>query len=122
MKKTVIQLVLLTAALVCVLSVTAMADKEKDPAKMSGKELYKIHCKSCHDVDSEFGEYTPMFLIMEQWERFFDEDYAETHKDVKDPSFEDRKVIEIITPDLLKKIREFCIEGAADGEHPMTCG
>ena len=116
MKRIVGMLVLLA-----LLSSGALAgDKAEKTEKLDGKTLYKSMCKVCHGVDADAGEYTPMYLIIEQWERFFDEGYAETHAKA---AYEDStKVIEAITPEMLKLIREFCIEGAADSEHPMTCG
>jgi cytochrome c553 len=90
--------------------------------KLSGKDLYRASCKRCHGKDSKAGEYTPMSLIQEQWERFFDEKYLETHKAVADSTHEARPVTEWITPKMLEKIRKFAIDGAADSEHPMTCG
>ncbi len=108
----------LALALLALLAGGAVAADKAE--KLDGKTLYKTMCKVCHGEDAEAGEYTPMYLIIEQWERFFDEDYAETHAEA---AYEDgAKVIDAITPEMLKLIREFCIEGAADSEHPMTCG
>jgi cytochrome c5 len=90
--------------------------------KLSGKDLYKASCKRCHGKDSKSGEYTPMSLIQEQWERFFDEKYLDTHKAVADSTHDAKPVTEWITPKMLEKIRKFAIDGAADSEHPMTCG
>ena len=121
MKKNLI--LLLAAALVLLLAVSAAAEEKKEEAKkLDGKELFKAHCKGCHLEDSEAGEYTPMFLIIEQWERFFDEDYVETHKELLVEGDEETKVIDAISPAMLKAIRKFCVDGAADSEHPMTCG
>jgi hypothetical protein len=116
----VILLVLLVA--VAVADDKEKKDKPKDVKKMNGKELYRNFCKSCHEPESPHGEYTPMTLIQEQWDRFFDEKYVETHKDLADSLHGDKPVTEVIDKDMLKKIRKFCIEGAADSEHPMTCG
>ena len=88
----------------------------------SGKELYKEYCKPCHDVDSEHGEYMPMSLIQDQWTRFFEEDFVETHQDVLDPHHDNKPVTEVISEDDLEAIKKFSIKGAADSEHPMTCG
>jgi hypothetical protein len=97
-------------------------DKEKSVKEMSGKDLYKKACKSCHDVDSDAGEYTPMSLIVEQWEEFFDGDFAETHNTVVCPSDPEKMVSDHFSKDMLKKIKKFCIDHAADSEQPMTCG
>lgn len=86
-----------------------------------GKTLYREHCKSCHDAGSPNGEYMPLDLIMDQWRRFFDRKYERTHKDVIDPT-SGKPVTETIPAEDLELIKEFAIEGAADGEHPMTCG
>lgn len=118
MKRTAI--ILSLAAALLLLAGIALAEDKAPEEKLDGKALYKTMCKVCHGEDSDAGEYTPMFLIIEQWERFFDEDYAETHGEA---AYEDgTKVMEAITPAMLKEIRKFCIDGAADSEHPMTCG
>ncbi len=123
-------LVLALAALVALnlVSVIALADEQATPPtqtdmeKMSGKELYKLNCKICHAADADAGEYTPMTYIQDQWETFFDETYVETHKAVVDSTYGEMPVIEWITPKMLEKIRKFAVDGAADSEHPMTCG
>ena len=88
----------------------------------SGKDLYKEYCKSCHGPDSEHGEYMPLTLIQDQWKRFFDDDFIETHQDVTDPNHDNKPVTEAISEEDLEKIRKFAIDGAADSENPMTCG
>jgi hypothetical protein len=87
-----------------------------------GKELYREYCKGCHEEGSPNGEYTPMTLIQDQWTRFFDRKYERTHKSVIDETHGGKPVTETISPEDLELIREFAIEGAADSEHPMTCG
>lgn len=86
----------------------------------NGQDLYKTHCKSCHAAGSAHGEYTPMTLIQDQWERFFKEKYAAKHATAQMP--DGRKVLEAITPDMLAKIKKFSVDHAADSEQPMTCG
>ena len=60
----------------------------------------------------------PAELIMDQWERGFeDEDgVAECVPRVKE-----RSGHELTEQDLLD-IKQYLIDGAADGERPMTCG
>jgi len=116
-------ILLTTAALVLLLAGGALADEKKDkPEKLDGKDLFKSHCKICHDEDAEAGEYTPMYLIIEQWERFFDEDYLETHGGLAVSADDTTRVVDTISPAMLEAIRKFCVDGAADSEHPMTCG
>lgn len=91
-------------------------------ASADGKELYREYCKGCHEEGSPNGEYTPMSLIQDQWTRFFDKKYVRTHKSVIDEKHGGKPVTETISPEDLELIREFAIEGAADSEHPMTCG
>ncbi len=115
---------LLVAALVVALGSLAVAGDKADAKakKLDPKKLFRDNCKVCHGEDSPDGQYAPMFLIQEQWEQFFDEDYVDTHKDVQWSEDDTTKVVNKITPEELKAIRDFCIEGAADSEHPMTCG
>ena len=87
-----------------------------------GLDLYKAHCKVCHAADSEHGEYTPMTLIQMQWERFFDRKYEKKHAELVHPEADGKKVLDVITPELLAKIKTFAIDHAADSEQPMTCG
>ena len=123
-------ILLVILAMVLLVAGTALAEekadekagKEKSIKDMSGKELFKNACKSCHDVDSDAGEYTPMTLISEQWEEFFDGDFVETHKEVACPSDKEAMVSDHFDKDMIKKIRKFCIDHAADSEQPMTCG
>jgi len=101
----------------------AAAEDEATPlAKMDGKELYRNVCKQCHGPDAKAGEYTPMTLIQDQWNEFFDDVLVDTHKDVTCPGDDTRKLLDVLDKDMLKKIRAFCVDHAADSEQPMTCG
>ena len=110
------------AFLAIVLLVITIGMLQAKDDKMDGKTLYRTHCKSCHGPDSDNGEYTPMTLIQDQWDRFFDKKYVPAHQNVTDPHFGNKKVIDVISPEMLKEIRKFCVDHAADSEHPMTCG
>jgi Spy/CpxP family protein refolding chaperone len=90
--------------------------------KPKGSELFKEFCKPCHEAGSANGEYTPMTLIQDQWERFFDDKYEGSHSAVLDPAHDNKPVTEVISKDDLKEIKSFAIDHAADSEHPMTCG
>jgi cytochrome c5 len=90
--------------------------------KIKGQDLYKEFCKPCHEADSEFGEYTPMTLIQDQWTTFFEEDFEETHKGVTDPNHGDVPVTEALTEEELEALIEWTVDHAADSEQPMTCG
>ena len=87
-----------------------------------GLDLYKDYCKVCHEADSPNGEYTPMTLIQDQWERFFDEKFVKSHSEVMDPNHDNKPVTEVISEEDLEKIKAFAIDHAADSEQPMTCG
>ena len=118
----VLLLVLLVSVLINGVALGEEKKAETDPKKMSGLELYKNYCKSCHMEDSDHGEYTPMSLIMDQWDEFFDDLFVPAHKDVVDEQHEKEKVTDLIDKDMIKKLRKFCIDHAADSEEPMTCG
>lgn len=113
----------LTVSLIAlfVVFVAAASVSAKDKA-MSGKELYKEYCKRCHTEDSPNGEYTPMTLIQDQWADFFDNQMIPSHEDVTDPYHDDKPVLELLTPEEMKTLRDWTIDHAADSEHPMTCG
>ncbi|MEN8005371.1 MAG: c-type cytochrome [Candidatus Krumholzibacteriota bacterium] len=122
--------VLLALMILTGLAATALAgdepvkevEKTKETKDMDGKELFIAYCKVCHTEDSDAGEYTPMSLIMDQWDEFFDETFVETHKEVACPKDKDQKITDMIDKDMIKKIRKFCVDHAADSEQPMTCG
>ena len=88
----------------------------------SGKALYKQYCKACHAPGSEFGEYSPLTLIQDQWDRFFDKKLVSTHGELEAPDGSGKKLLEAIDEEMLKKIRSFAFDHAADSESPMTCG
>ncbi|MCB1183352.1 c-type cytochrome [bacterium] len=123
---------LLTCALllVVVLAAGAVLAEEKAEAtaemkplaEMEGIEIYRNVCKACHGADGPADEYTPMSLIMEQWDEFFQDTFVETHQDVACPKDDTRKVTDVIQGDVLEKVHEFCVDHAADSEQPMTCG
>ncbi|MCK9995376.1 MAG: c-type cytochrome [Candidatus Krumholzibacteria bacterium] len=120
--------VLLVVLILTGLAVTALAEDDvtkevkKETKKMSGKELFVAHCKVCHMEDADAGEYTPISLIMDQWDEFYDETFVETHKEVACPKEKDKMVTDMIDKDMIKKLRKFCVDHAADSEQPMTCG
>jgi hypothetical protein len=87
-----------------------------------GRELFKEYCKPCHLPASKAGEYTPMTLIADQWKRFFEKKYVPKHKAVADEKHGGKPVTDVLSPEMLEKIRAFAVDHAADSEHPMTCG
>jgi hypothetical protein len=119
---------LITVLLVSVMAVPGFAAASAEDAAtpdlsdMSGKDIYRNVCKVCHEADSEAGEYTPMTLIQDQWTEFFDGILVETHQDLTCPKDENRKLLDVLDKSALKKVREFCVDHAADSEQPMTCG
>jgi cytochrome c553 len=110
--------VILIAVMTLSFASGAMAGKKK----IKGQDLYKEYCKPCHEADSEHGEYTPMSLIQDQWQTFFDEDFEETHKNVNDPNHDNQPVTEALTEEELEALTKWTIDHAADSEQPMTCG
>jgi hypothetical protein len=115
--KWIVAVVLIVTVAVGLANVAAAGKK-----KAKGIDLYKQYCKPCHEEDSEHGEYTPMALIQDQWERFFEEKFVASHSEVLDPNHDNKPVTEAISEEDLEKIRDFAVEHAADSEHPMTCG
>ena len=90
--------------------------------KIKGQDLYKEFCKPCHEADSANGEYTPMTLIMDQWDTFFDEDWVETHSGVIDEKHGGKPATEVLTEEEFEALKTWTIDHAADSEQPMTCG
>lgn len=117
-----LRVLLAAASLACVAGLAMAADEAEKPKALDGKELFRTTCKVCHGAKSEAGEYTPMTLIQEQWDEFFDGAYADTHAKVAAPEAADKTVTDAITPEMLEAIRKFCVDHAADSEQPMTCG
>ncbi len=115
-------LLLLTVVIALVATAVLADEKAAEKKPLDGKELFKTHCKVCHGEDADAGEYTPMTLIQEQWEEFFDELWQETHGEVVCPKDESKKVTDMWDAEMLKAVREFCVDHAADSEQPMTCG
>ena len=104
---------------VLALSLANVATAAKKP---KGNDLYKEYCKPCHQADSENGEYQPMTLIQDQWDRFFDKKYVDTHSGVMDPNHDNKPVTEVISEEHVELIKDFAVDHAADSEQPMTCG
>ncbi len=113
--------VIVTSILIAVLAV-GLANVATAAKKDKGMDLYKEYCKPCHTPDSPAGEVTPMSLIQDQWTRFFDKEYVESHSAVSDPSHDNKPVTEAISAEDLEAIKKFAIDHAADSEQPMTCG
>ena len=116
-KSSVIVATLLIAVLALSLANVATAAK-----KPKGNDLFKEYCKPCHEADSANGEYTPMTLIQDQWIRFFDKKYVDSHSGVMDPNHDNKPVTEVISEEDLEVIKKFAVDHAADSEQPMTCG
>ena len=109
---------LLVVALVGVwIAATVGAAPKPNPRK--GKAYFKKNCRVCHDGTNDGIEaLQPSDWIMDQWERAFtdDEDVAECVPRVKE-----KTGVELTEQDLLD-IKQYLVDGAADGEKPMTCG
>jgi len=112
---------ILLAAGSLILAALTIAAAPKD-GQRTGQQLYKEYCKGCHLADSPNGEYTPMSLIQDQWKDFFDTKLVPAHEAVVDPAHEGKKVLDLMTPEETKVLRDWTIDHAADSEHPMTCG
>lgn len=120
--KKLTQIMLVVAILVMASGLALAEEKVTDPKKMEPKDLYKSQCKVCHTEDSDAGEYTPMTYIMEQWEEFYDDLWIETHGEIVSPTDPKKKVTDTIDEDMIKTLKKFCVDHAADSEMPMTCG
>lgn len=110
-----------TGAVVMFLLAAALCSSAADAKPGDGKEFYKGNCKTCHQAGSPSGEYTPMTKTQGQWNKFFDNKFMKSHEGVTDPK-SGKKVPELVPPDMLKVIRKFLVDHAADSEQPQTCG
>ena len=117
-----LRMIFLSLIILLVASVAFGEEEVAQEKKVSGKDLYKNHCKMCHSEDADAGEYTPMTLIGEQWEEFFDDLWVETHGEVACPKDEKKTVTDMWSKEMLEAVRKFCVDHAADSEQPMTCG
>lgn len=101
------------------LFIAAMASAASAPNARKGKAYFKKNCRVCHDGKTEGAPaLQPSDLIMDQWdEAFADED------DVAEcvPRVKEKTGVELTEQDLLD-IQKYLVDGAADGEKPMTCG
>ena len=111
-----------TVMMVAVVALSFASGATAAKNKIKGQDLFKEFCKPCHAVDSENGEYTPMSLIMDQWETFFEEDFEEAHEGVTDPNHDSKPVTDVLTEEELEALAKWTIDHAADSEQPMTCG
>ena len=121
-RSNLIRMIFLTLIITCFASMAFGEEETAKDKKLSGKDLFKSNCKMCHDTDADAGEYTPMTLIQEQWEEFFDELWVETHEEVVCPKDDTKKVTDAWSKEMLEAVKEFCVDHAADSEQPMTCG
>ena len=99
------------------LAVTVGAASKANPRK--GKAYFKKYCRTCHDgKTAEAPMLQPAELIMDQWERAFEDEegVAECVPRVKKSTGDD------LTEQDLLDIKQYLLDGAADGERPMTCG
>jgi len=99
--------------------IAAIAGAASAPNPRKGKAYFKKNCRVCHDGKSEgIPALQPSDLIMDQWDRAFEDedDVAECV-----PRVEDKTGVELTEQDLLD-IKAYLVDGAADGERPMTCG
>jgi cytochrome c2 len=101
------------------LSIAAIVSASPDANPRKGKAYFKKNCRVCHDGNTDGAPaLQPADRIMDQWERAFadEEDVAECVPRVKE-----KTGVELTEQDLLD-IKAYLVEGAADGEKPMTCG
>ena len=75
----------------------------------------------CSDLSELSRMKSGRSMSRQAWERFFDEQYLEIHAEIPDSTQGGKIVTELITEKMLKKIRKFAVNGAADSEQPMTC-
>lgn len=107
-------IVVIAASLVATI---VSAGSKTNPRK--GKAYFKKYCRTCHDGKTEGAPMLqPAELIMDQWEKAF-EDPEDVDECV--PRVQEKSGVELTEQDLLD-IKQYLLDGAADGERPMTCG
>ena len=109
----------LLSLIVMGLLVTAVAIAAPKVNPKKGKVFYRNNCRVCHDGKTEGAPMLqPSEYIMDQWDEAFadEEDVAECVPRVKE-----KTGVELTEQDLID-IQQYLVDGAADGERPMTCG
>lgn len=99
--------------------IAAIASAASAPNPRKGKAYFKKNCRVCHDGNSEgIPALQPSDLIMDQWDMAFEDE-----EDVGEcvPRVKDKTGVELTEQDLID-IQQYLVDGAADGERPMTCG
>lgn len=97
-------------ALLAFLATPVLSAEGGNPKK--GKYLFKKTCKSCHVVDAEGGEVTPLSKTMSQWDRFFKKNGEECLEHVGGKFSEQD----------MKDVHQFLYDHAVDSDQPETCG
>jgi len=109
---------LFVVALLGLLAATAVSAASEGNAR-KGKAYFKKNCRVCHDGKTEDAPpLEPAELIIEQWERAFDDDDAVAECV---PRVKEKTGVELTEQDLID-IETYLVNGAADSERPMTCG
>jgi len=104
------KLFVLVPVFIVFVAALSMAASKGNPN--NGKYIFRLKCKTCHEVGSEGGEVTPMTYTMGQWKSFFARNKHKRYQDISD-QFKSEE---------LTDIERYVVDHAMDSEHPETCG